>query len=155
MLKIWVIKLSNIDGSSCPAHVQPFFHPRNLFCTQHFANNFLLLFLKRTFHVFRFTICCLVMKRGECREMQPEYAMNRKKTTILYNSDTVIMQKIFFGQRNFLHVIIAMLHYLCNKRYAFLGLGFITDFNIRSMGILNLHIENHCVPLWSLAFMKI
>ena len=77
--------------------------------------------------------------------MQPEYAMNRKKTTILYNSDTVIMQKIFFGQRNFLHVIIAMLHYLCNKRYAFLGLGIITDFNIRSMGILNSHIETHSV----------
>ena len=52
--------------------------------------------------------------------MQPEYAMNRKKTTMLYNCDTVIMQKnIFFGQRNFLHVIIAMLHYLCYKRNAF------------------------------------
>ena len=117
------MKLRNKDGSSCPAHVQPFFHPRNLFCTQHFANIFLLLFLERTFHVFRFTICCLVMKKGECREMQPEYAMNRKKTTILYNFDTVIMQKkSFFGQRNFLHVIIAMLHYLCYKRNAFWAL---------------------------------
>ena len=150
------MKLRNKDGSSCPAHVQPFFHPRNLFCTQHFANNFLLLFLKRTFHVFRFTICCLVMKKGECREMQPEYAMNRKKTTILYNFDTVIMQKkIIFWTKKFLacnnrHVALFMLQKKC-----VLGLGIITDFNMRSTGILNSHLETHYVPLGSLVFMKI
>ena len=36
-----------------------------------------------------------------------------------------------------------------------LGLGIITDFNMKSMAILNPHIETHCVPLGGLAFMKI
>ena len=82
------------------------------------CQHFLLLFLKRTFHVFRFTICCLVMKKGECREMQPEYAMNRKKTTMLYNFDTVIMQKNIFWTKKFLacnnrHVALFMLQKKC------------------------------------------
>ena len=87
--------------------------------------------------------------------MQPEYAMNRKKTTILYNSDTVIMQKNIFWTKKFLacnnrHVALFMLQKKC-----VLGLGIITDFNMKSMTILNSHIETHCVPLGGLAFMKI
>ena len=64
-------------------------------------------------------------------------------------------KKIIFWTKKFLacnnrHVALFMLQKKC-----VLGLGIITDFNMRSTGILNSNIETHYVPLGSLVFMKI